>query len=212
MHIADGALTAPVLIAGTTAAAIGVGYGLSRIDYERMPRVAVLTAAFYVASLIHQPLPPTSVHLILNGLLGVLLGWAAVPAILVGLLLQSLMFGYGGVTVLGVNTLTMALPAVGCHYLFARGVRSPRARIVFATGFAAGAVAVLLAAILTSGMLVASGEVFTTVAKAVVVAHLPVAGLEGLLTANVLVFLRRVRPELLEAPVLPPLVKEAAGV
>lgn len=33
-----------------------------------------MTAAFFVASLIHVPIGPTSVHLLLNGLLGVVVG------------------------------------------------------------------------------------------------------------------------------------------
>jgi len=210
MHIADGVLSAPVLIAGTAAAAVGVGYGLARTDYERLPRVAVLASAFYVASLIHQPIGPTSVHLVLNGLVGLLLGWAAMPALLVGCLLQALMFGYGGLTVLGVNTLNMALPAVACHYLFGPSVRASRRSVAFAGGFAAGGFAILLSAALTSTVLVAAGQAFHTVAVCVFLAHLPVAVVEGLVTANVVVFLKKVRPELLHAPVLEPCVVEAA--
>ena len=46
-------------------------------------------------------------HLILNGLLGMLLGWAAFPSIFVALMLQAILFQYGGITVLGVNTFNM---------------------------------------------------------------------------------------------------------
>ena len=35
-------------------------------------------------------------HLVLNGLMGLLLGWLAVPAILVALFLQALLFQFGG--------------------------------------------------------------------------------------------------------------------
>ena len=60
-----------------------------------------------------------SAHLVLNGLLGALLGFVAFPAITVALLLQALLFQYGGILVLGVNTATMALPPILCYYLFA---------------------------------------------------------------------------------------------
>ena len=49
------------------------------------------TPAIFVASLVHVPVGPSSMHLVLNGLLGLLLGWAAFPAILVGLLLQAVL-------------------------------------------------------------------------------------------------------------------------
>ena len=44
---------------------------------------------------------------------------------------------------------------------------------------------------------------FRTLSQAVVGAYLGVAVIEGLVTASAVVFLRKVRPELLEAPLLP---------
>ena len=112
MHISEGVLSPPVLIAGGGLAAAGVAYALKKTDYDRVPQVGIVSAAFFVASLIHVPIGPASVHLVLNGLTGLLLGWAAVPAILVALFLQGIIFQFGGLTTLGVNTLNMALPAV----------------------------------------------------------------------------------------------------
>jgi ABC-type Co2+ transport system permease subunit len=40
--------------------------------------------------------------------------------------------------------------------------------------------------------------------------HLPVALIEGLVTGSVVVLLRQVRPEVLRAPLLVPMAKEAA--
>ncbi len=80
----------------------------------------MLAAAFFVASLIHVPIGPSNVHLILNGIVGLLLGWAAFPAILIALVLQAMLFQYGGISTLGVNTIIMALPAVTCGLLLGR--------------------------------------------------------------------------------------------
>jgi hypothetical protein len=77
------------------------------MDYERLPQVYVVSA-FFVASFIHVPVGPAAVHLVLNGLCGLLLGWLAFPAILVGLTLQALLFQFGGLTTLGVNTFNLA--------------------------------------------------------------------------------------------------------
>jgi len=126
MHISEGVLSAPVLAAGASFSAGGVCLGLKRMDYDRIPFVAILTSTFFVASLIHIPLGPSSVHLILNGLLGLILGWSAFPAILVALTLQAMLFQFGGLTVLGVNTFTMAFPAIFCYYIFAPAVRGEK--------------------------------------------------------------------------------------
>lgn len=82
MHIAEGVLSAPVLITGAVVAAAGVAYGLKKIQANHFMLAGLLGAAFFVASLIHVPIGFSSAHLILNGFLGVVLGWAAFPVIL----------------------------------------------------------------------------------------------------------------------------------
>jgi cobalt/nickel transport system permease protein len=201
MHIAEGVLSAPVLIGGGVLAAAGVGIGLRKLDYERVPRVAVLSAAFFVASLIHLPVGGSSVHLVLNGLIGVLLGWAAFPALLIALTLQAVLFGYGGLSVLGVNTVVMGAPALACYLLFNRRLRSASGRAVFALGFAAGATGILGGCALLAATLVTTGEAFTKVAGLTIVMHLPVAAIEGLVTGSLARFLRQVKPELLDSPI-----------
>ena len=210
MHIVDGVLTVPVLAGGAALTAAGVALGLRKIDYERIPQVAVLSSAFFVASLIHLPVGFTSSHLILNGLAGLILGWAAFPALLTALLLQAVFFGHGGLTVLGVNTLNMALPAVVCHYAFGRALRSRRRGALFGLGFAASFMGIALAGIMTAASILLSGKEFAAAIAAMGIAHIPVIVVEGLVTGSVVVFLHKVRPELLEAPVLPRADRRAA--
>jgi len=199
MHIAEGVLAAPVLAAGAALTAGGVAVGLRRMGYEEVPKVAVLGSAFFVASLIHVPVGPSSVHLVLNGLAGLILGWSTFPALLVALLLQSVLFGFGGLTALGVNTLNMALPGVICYLLFSRALRARSDGLVFGVGFVAGALAIMLACLMVGISLFASGKEFLGVAKLVFVAHIPVMVIEGLVTGSAIVFLHKVRPELLPA-------------
>ena len=99
MHISEGILSAPILLGGGVLTLAGTAVGLRHIKTDRIMSVAMLSASFFVASLIHVPLGPGSVHLLLNGLLGLILGWAAFPAILVALLLQAVLFQYGGIVV-----------------------------------------------------------------------------------------------------------------
>ncbi len=201
MHIADGILSAPVLAASGGLAIAGVGIGLYKMDYEKIPRVGMLAATFFVASLIHVPIGPTSAHLILNGLMGFLLGWAALPALALALLLQAILFGFGGLTSLGTNTLTMGIPAVVCYYLFARGVKpSTSPRKIFTLGFAAGAVAVLLSAILTGSALYLSGREYTGAVSLILLGHIPVMVIEGFVTGWAAAFLLKVRPEIFASP------------
>ena len=114
MHIAEGVLSVPALSAGAAIAALGIWLGLRRLDESRLILAAVLAATFFLGSLIHVPLGPGSVHLLLGGLAGLLLGWTAFPVIFIGLLLQAVLFQFGGLLVLGVNTSTVAVPAVLC--------------------------------------------------------------------------------------------------
>jgi cobalt/nickel transport system permease protein len=199
VHISEGVLSPGVLIAGAVLTTAGVTVGLKNLDYEEIPSIGILSAAFFVASLVHVPIGPSSAHLILNGLLGLILGWKAFPAILIGLVLQALLFQFGGITTLGVNTLNMALPAVMCYYLFGWGMRLGTKQVLFTvSAFACGACAILISGVLVGFSLYLTGDAFLPAAKLVVAAHVPVMLIEGVLTAACALFLRRVKPELLE--------------
>lgn len=63
------------------AAAAAIAVGGRRLDSAAIPRVAVLSAAFFVVSLIRVPLAPAAAHLVLNGVIGVLLAWCVFPAL-----------------------------------------------------------------------------------------------------------------------------------
>jgi cobalt/nickel transport system permease protein len=197
VHISEGILSAPVLIGGAALAAGGVALGLRKMDYEKIPEVAVMTSAFFVASLVRVPLGPGSVHLTLNGLMGLLLGWMSFPAMLVALGLQAVLFQFGGLTTLGVNTLNMAAPAVAAHYLLRPLVLGGSRSAATVAGFLAGALGIVGAAALMALSLTTTGEEFSAVAKALLVANVPVAAAEGVVTAFVVVFLVKVKPELI---------------
>ncbi len=196
MHIAEGVLSGPVLAAGFAITTVGVGIGLKKLDFEHIAETGMMAAAFFVASLVHVPIGPANVHLILNGIVGLLLGWAAFPAIATALLLQAVFFQFGGFTSLGVNTAIMALPAVACHYFFAPLLnKSPK--VAAGAAFACGFTAVMLGAILLGGALFLSDENFLEVASIAVSAHIPVMIIEGFITLFCIGFLKKVRPEML---------------
>ena len=195
MHIVDGALSDPVVIGGAILAIAGVAFGLRQLDSERIPQVGILSATFFIASLIHIPLGPSSVHLILNGLIGLTLGWAAFPALLVALLLQAVFFGYGGFIVLGVNTLNIALPAVIAWFVCRRFLLSAKPMTAAIWGGLGGGLAITLTALMVAFSLALSGDAFLPAAKLVLISHLPVIVVEAFLTGAAVLLIRKVRPD-----------------
>lgn len=207
MHISEGVLSTPVTVCGWTVAGAAACWCARRITEDKMPRTAVLTACFFTASLIHVPLSfasvPTSVHLVLNGLCGIILGGAAFPAILVGLFLQAVLFGHGGLTSLGVNACCIGVPAlfVGWTFRFWRDRSwAEKTGGMLVGGFMAGGLPVLLSGLLVMTAVWFSGDRSRTMADLagwIVVPYIGVAIIEGCVTAWILVFLRKVEPKFL---------------
>ncbi|HMP01593.1 MAG TPA: energy-coupling factor ABC transporter permease [Gemmatales bacterium] len=209
VHLSDGILSLPACAVGGAILLVMVILGGWRLRDDEIPRLAVMAAAFLVASLIRIHVPGGSVHLLLNGLVGVLVGRRAAVAIPLALLLQAILFQHGGLAVLGVNGVVMVLPAWLAALGFALGRRHgwwrrPWLRAV--GGFVLGSGAVLLtasgylAALALGGM--AAGEL-TGVGMVVFVGHLPLAVIEGLFTVVVLAALWRARPEMFVPPAAP---------
>jgi cobalt/nickel transport system permease protein len=196
MHISEGVLSGSVLISGGVLAAAGTAIGLKKLDYDRIANVSILSASFFVASLIHVPVGPSNVHLVLNGIVGLLLGWAAFPAILVALLLQAVLFQFGGITSLGVNTITMAMPSVLCYYFFKSMILKESA-VAFISAFACGFISVFFSAVLVGLALMTTDENFLEISGLVVVAHFPVMLIEGIITAFFISFIKKVQPSML---------------
>ncbi len=199
MHLVDGVVSPPVLWLGGAAGLAGVAWGLRALTPEHLPKTALLSAVFYTAALLHLPIGPTSAHLILNGLLGLLLGAAAFPAIFVALLLQALLFGFGGILVLPLNTLNLALPAVVCGQLGRWGLRRvPQARFFWGMGVGGGAVALSAGLVATS--LMASDRAFWPALSLLLIGQGSLLVVEMFVTAFAVGLLYQVKPELFAPP------------
>lgn len=196
VHISDGVLTPAFLYAGFVVAGCLLLPSMYQVADDEVPRIALLTAAFFVASSIHVRVPPTSVHLLLNALVGIVLGRRAPLAVAVGLLLQAALLGHGGFSTLGVNAAVMTVPALLARPLF-RALRRCFRRPGPA-GFATGVLTVLLTALLNAVTLIAGGtEDWTNLAAPVFVAYGPLGLIEGLIVGTIVSYLARVKPELL---------------
>jgi cobalt/nickel transport system permease protein len=165
VHISDGVLYWPVCLVGFALMVFFLGVGLrslriagSNADEEPITWTALLTAAFFVATLIHVRLGPTSVHLLLNGLVGLILGRRACLAIPIGVALQAFLLGHGGLSAIGVNSCIMLVPALLARPLYRYCLHSLLAgakEMAFAVAclFFPGAFALLPPAIVLSRLL-----------------------------------------------------------
>lgn len=273
LHLADGVLGSTWILGGFLLAGVLTLVGSLRLKEDEIPKIALLTAAFFVISLIHVRVGFTTVHLLLNGLLGVLLGWRVAVAIPIGLALQVILVGHGGFTTLGVNACVMIIPALLVGLLFRRIPRGswlrtswgrggltvlsgalwipsvifvvtllvtnpwrsqstlnlqPAIRVTFhpvtltiictflamlvwcerrwkrapeqMLGLLLGELAVLLSALLNALVLLWGGVAqWDVLALFVLLAHLPLAVLEGLILGFVVGFLAKVKPEMMGA-------------
>ena len=197
MHIADGVVSIPVWL-GSLGGTFGIAAAvLRRVETKMIPKIAVMTSAFFVASLIHIPLGPTSVHLTLSGLVGLVLGPAAFIAVMVGLVLQAVLFQHGGMTSIGINTLIMGMPAILVWWVFRWKQCISISKHGFLVGLVAGSISTTLSVIILALALIGTGPEFFGVAKYAVIAHIPVIVIEGLVTGSTISFLVRVKPEVL---------------
>lgn len=199
MHISDGVLPASISLAGYAVSVAVTAWSVRKINPEDLPKIAVVTSAFFVASLVHVPIGPTSVHLLLPGLVGILLGNGAFLSIALGILLQSLLFQFGGITAVGANALMMGIPALMAGWLFRWMKGSTASRHVVA-GAVAGGLGIVLSVLILALLLVTGGEDFLGVAKLALVAHLPVLAIESLVCGFVVSFVYKVKPDLLKVP------------
>ena len=197
VHISDGVLPPVMLAAGFLFTAILLFLSLKDMRVEEIPKISLITAALFVASLVHFPVGPTSVHLVMNGLAGILLGRRALIGVFVALTLQAVFFQHGGLSVLGVNAFNIGVPALLAWQMFERrrGLESPRLEVVF--GALAGGLAVLASVLMVSLELMALGEAFNEISLLVIGAHLPVILIESLVVGGAAGFLLKVKPEML---------------
>jgi len=230
MHISDGVLPTWVLITGWILAALLliVSVSLSKKETrnisERVPQVAVVTAALFVACMFRIPMPPTSLHLMLAGLAGILLGPLAFVCVFISLLLQAVLIQFGGVTVLGVNSLLMGIPALAGWLIFKA---LSKTKLPFAaSGAFTSVIAVTITTILLGIVFYVSGvdfgsmnamlervsgiPVLSTISALltaypgiltffmIFLMNIPLMIAEGIISAFILPFIEKVKPEMLE--------------
>ena len=199
MHISEGVLSTQILIAGWAGTCAGVALGLKKTSDYKIVRTALLSSAFFLASLVNIRIGAASTHLSFLAPMGIILGWGAFPAIFVALLLQAILFHFGGFIVLGANTFAMAFPALFVYLIFGKIIRESDNKIkIMIFSFIAGALAVIMGASIAGAFLGLTDKNFLTAIKLLLIAHVPLALIEGLATAFLISWLKKAAPEFLK--------------
>ena len=190
MHISEGVLSAPVLLVGWAVTAPAVAAILWRVKQVEIPKIACFSALFFVASFVHLPVGISSMHLMLSGLVGAFLGPRAILAIFVALFLQGVFFGFGGLSVLGVNTAVIGFPAVlGRVFVAAAKAQGAKMRKIYL--FLAGFVPIVCSMLLLDLVLFISGREFFAIATLISLEGAILAVLEGIITLFALSFIAK---------------------
>jgi len=197
VHISDGVLSPSIIGIGWAIAIPALTVSVRRLRTDQVGAYGVVAAAFFAGSTIHIPVGPFSMHLVLSGMVGLLFGWEALTIVTVGLLLQALLISYGGLTVLGVNVVIMALPGaimgmIGRHWI---KHASPKRRPWI--GALIGGSTIMISAILLYVTLSTTNTALIPLAKLVFVGHIPVAIVEAVISYWLVHFLQKVKPALL---------------
>ena len=190
MHISEGVLRPEIIIPTSVAAVCLAGYFLWRLKSDEIVRTAAMSAVFFMGSFIHVPLGITSIHLMLSGLVGVFAGKNAFLAILIALIFQGLLFGFGGFSVLGLNALMIGLPAI-LGAVFARHLEHK------INWFLAGFVPIFISAVILSVVLLLNGEGFEALAGVMLASNAVLMVIEGYISFFAIGFILKVKPELL---------------
>jgi cobalt/nickel transport system permease protein len=202
MHIPDGYVDLPLALLCGALAALVLGLAARRVDGEisdaQAPLLGVVAAGVFAAQMLNWPIPGgTSAHFVGGAFAAILLGpHLGALCIATVVTIQALVFGDGGLVVLGANVFNMAVVEVYVGYAVYRLV-APYGE--YRAAFAAGWLGITAGA-LTAGLQLGLSSAFeyqvVTTLAIMGVGHLVLGLVEGAITAVVYRYLARARPDL----------------
>jgi len=120
LHIPDGVLPGWLVLAGWIMTALILAFSLYRVSNtelkRKIPLIGIISALMIVCMTI--PIVPIAYHINLSVVAGIILGPAVafISIFIVDLIIS--MFGHGGITVVGLNTVVVGAEAFIGFYLF----------------------------------------------------------------------------------------------
>jgi cobalt/nickel transport system permease protein len=211
MHIPDGFLANRVALALNAVSITNILYAAHRLRNEAstrmIPLMGVLSAFVFAAQMLNFPvLGGTSGHLVGGALLAILLGpMAGFLTMVTVILAQALFLQDGGLIALGANIFNIGAMTTFSGYLIFRllGGEGKGKRMIVA-GFIAGWGSLMMSAASCAIQLGMSGAIPLNIGLPAMAGYYAIIGIvEGGLTAGILAFLVRVRPDLLNRDARP---------
>ncbi|WP_433531753.1 energy-coupling factor ABC transporter permease [Micromonospora sp. CA-263727] len=232
MHISNGIINGPVAaifaVLALAAMAFCVMRGRQDLDDRLAPMAGLVAAFIFAVQMLNFPIFTAGVsgHLLGGALAAMLVGpWVGALCVAVVLVVQALVFGDGGVAMLGLNITNMAVVGIAVAYLLIALLLRvlPRTTTGLAvTAFVAALVSVVVAAMgfvvqYWLGGTTDLGGNLAGLAGTMAVSHLFIGIGEGLITATTVVTVAKVRPDLVYAlralkPAAPATVPAVGGV
>ncbi|MCW3994734.1 MAG: energy-coupling factor ABC transporter permease [Candidatus Bathyarchaeota archaeon] len=215
MHIPDGFLTLPVIIVTFIITIIfwGISIKKTKLTEQQVPIMGLLTALFFAAMMMNYPIVGgTTAHLLGGATIGLILGpFAGCISMTIILVLQTFLFGDGGLTALGANVLNMGIIGIfvpcmiflAANKIFKLKTTTSFFIIIFVSAF----VSDVLSAISAGIELGLSQPVFqfglSVAVPAMAINHSVIGVAEGIVTVIIIGTLLKLRPDVLEkSPVL----------
>ena len=169
------------------------------LDEKRIPLLAVLAAGIFAIMSMNMPIPfGTSGHMVGGALVAIIFcaPEAAILVFTVVLLIQALVFGDGGITVLGANVLNMAIIG-GFTGLYTFKALKDKIGIYASAGIGAWLATVLAALACALEMAAAGTFPINVGVPSMVLYHVFIGIIEAVLTVIVIMALNKFRPDLL---------------
>lgn len=209
MHMPNELLSVPVAGGCFAIAAVGVGAvcksAEKRLSQEKIPLMGILGAFIFACQMINFPIFPTgaSGHLTGAVFLAIVLGPSAGAVVMTSVVIvQCLIFQDGGLLALGGNIINLALLPTFLGYGVYRFIApSPdEKKRLYIASIIASVVATVTASAMVSVEAGLSGVIavpFGTFLGTLCGIHLGIGIVEGVITAALLVYLHKVRPDII---------------
>lgn len=207
MHIPDGFLTNRLAVSLDIVSGASILFAARRVRTDLsgrlVPIMGVLAAFVFAAQMLNFPiLGGTSGHLIGGSLLAILLGPVVGSLTMATVIIaQALFLQDGGLIALGANIFNLSfIPCFGGYAIFKLlGGAAAKGKRLFFAGFFAGWSSLMIAATCCALQIGISGAIPLEIGLPTMLGYHAIVGIiEGVLTAGVLSFLFRVRPDLMK--------------
>jgi cobalt/nickel transport system permease protein len=215
MHLPDGLILLTIAIPTFIITLLFwvISFKKIKLTEQQVPLMGLLTALFFAAMMINIPLiGPTTAHLLGGAVIGLILGpFAGLISMSIILVMQALLFGDGGLVVLGANVLNIGIIGVFIPciiFIVLNKLFKPKmGRSLFAIIFISAFFGDLLAAI-AAGIEVGLSPIspwygLNVAVPFMVLNHSIIGAIEGIVTVILIMTLLKLRPDVMEkSPIL----------